>query len=89
MVVSVDGKGGVRNPSGVVCGDERKRTADDVSKCDQDDVKTGDVPTSRDESGSNLFPGQTASGMEAALPCIGLSCGTWEPVVAMLRENAE
>jgi hypothetical protein len=56
-VVSVDGKGGVRNPSGVMHGDERKRTADDVSKCGQDDVKTGGVPYSRDESGSNPTSG--------------------------------
>ena len=51
MVVSVDGKGGVRNPSGVVYGDERKRTADDVSKW-AGDVETGGATGSRDKSGS-------------------------------------
>jgi hypothetical protein len=36
-----------------------------------------------------LYPGQTASGIEAAQTCIGLLYGTREPVAAMPRENVE
>ena len=41
LVVSVDGKGEAETSSGVMYGDERKRTADDLSKLSSDDVKTG------------------------------------------------
>lgn len=67
LVVSVEVKRrGVETPLGVMYGDERNRTVDDLSKCGLDDVETGDVPHSRDQSGGNLRPGQMASGSEAA-----------------------
>ena len=69
-------KGEAMTSSGVIYGDERKRTADDVSKDAVDDVKTGGVPVFREQSGGNLHPGQTASGIEVASTCIWLSCGT-------------
>jgi len=45
--------------------DERKRTADDVSK-DNGDVKTGMLSLARDGSRGNLSTAAVASGMKAA-----------------------
>ena len=41
LVVSVEGKDMAMTMSGVVQGDERKRTTDEVSKASIDDVETG------------------------------------------------
>jgi hypothetical protein len=46
-----------------------------------DDIKTGGLLLSRDESGGCLFIGQTVSGMYAARAWVRLLYGTWEPVV--------
>lgn len=53
----------------------------------RNDVKTGRESLARDKSGSNLFTGQTASGIKVARTRFRLLCGTWEPVTPMLREK--
>ena len=45
--------------------DERKRTADEVSK-DMGDVETGKLSLARDEPRGNLTTAAAASGMKAA-----------------------
>ena len=64
-MVSVDGKVGTMIPAGEIHGDERKRTADDVSKSSVD-VETEGGIHSRDKSGDHLCLGQTTSGTKAA-----------------------
>jgi len=64
-VVSVTGKGAALIASGTGRQDERKRTADDVSK-GNGDVKTGMLSLARDEPRGNLSTAAVASGMEAA-----------------------
>lgn len=53
----------------------------------RDDVKTGGVSLTRDQSGRNLSTAQVASGMKAARMRSRLLCGTWEPVTPMPREK--
>jgi len=53
----------------------------------RNDVKTGRESLAWDKSGSNLFTGQTASGIKVARTRFRLLCGTWEPVTPMLREK--
>jgi hypothetical protein len=64
-VVSVTGKGATLIASGTGRQDERKRTADEVSKVG-DDVETGPQPLARDEPRGNLSTAAAASGMKAA-----------------------
>jgi hypothetical protein len=49
----------------MIYGDERKRTADDVS-LGISDVKTEGDGLSQDQAGQYLFMGQSASGIKAA-----------------------
>jgi hypothetical protein len=49
------------------------------------DIKTGVESLLRDEPGGCLLIGQVVSGMKAARAQSGRPCGTWEPVVSMLR----
>jgi hypothetical protein len=46
-----------------------------------DDIKSGSVWLTRDESGGSLLTAQMVSGMYAARAWVWLSHGTWEPVV--------
>ena len=66
LVVSVEGKDMAMTMSGEVQGDERKQTADEVSKTSKDDVETGGVHYSRISPGENLFPAWMASGIKVA-----------------------
>ena len=61
-VVSVAAKGGAEVPSGTIRRGERKRTADDVSKC-QGDVKTGGSSILWDQFGAVLKAARATSGM--------------------------
>ena len=61
-VVSVDGKGEAETSSGVMYGDERKRTADDLSKFVFRRCQNRERSHSRDQLGGNPRPGQAASG---------------------------
>lgn len=67
---------------------EHQRTTYDASKA-LADVETEDVGVPREESGGNLFTGQTASGVEVARAWSGLLHGTCEPVPPMARENSK
>jgi len=52
-----------------------------------DDVETGGKSLLRDKVGGCLLTARSASGIKVAGRRSGLSCGTWEPVVPMLRET--
>ena len=52
-----------------------------------DDVETGGKSLLRDQVGGCLLTARSASGIQVAGRRSGLSCGTWEPVVLMRREN--
>ena len=43
----------------------------------------------RDKSRGILFTAWAASGIKVARPLIRLLCGTWEPVVPMIREKSK
>jgi hypothetical protein len=66
---------------------ERKRTTDDVSKCINDDIKSGIAPLSRDQSRGNLSTAWMVSSIKVARAWARLLCGTWEPVALMSREK--
>jgi hypothetical protein len=63
-------------PAGVVHEDERKRTAVEVSKRYELVSKLEECSDSRISVADDLFPGHTASGMEAARAWNGLLRGT-------------
>jgi len=46
--------------------DECKRTAEDASKSNKDDIKTEAARLSREEHGRNLLTGHAVSGVQAA-----------------------
>ena len=64
VVVSDEEKAHVMRQVGIREG-ERERTADEVSK-QEDDIETGAVKSSRDEPGGCPFIGQAVSGMKVA-----------------------
>ncbi len=85
---------GVKSRGGKRCGKRRafERVRYDPMKANEsesqvkcrkafDDIKTGGLLLSRDESGGFLFIGQTVSGMYATRAWVRLLYGTWEPVV--------
>jgi hypothetical protein len=61
--------------SGVSREGERERTADDVSKA-EDDIETEVEAATRDEPGGNLSTAQAVSGIKAARARLRLPCGT-------------
>lgn len=84
-VVSELGKGRAR--SGQVRTVE-SNASEPLMRCRKrrNDVKTGGLSLTRDQSGRNLFTAQMASGIKAARMRSRHLCGTWEPVTPMLRE---
>jgi len=52
-----------------------------------DDVKTGGLTDLQDKSRRYLFTAWAASGIKVARTRFRLLCGTWEPVVPMIREK--
>jgi hypothetical protein len=52
-----------------------------------DDVKTGGLTILQNKLKGNLFTAWAASGIKVARTCFRLLCGTWEPVVPMIREK--
>jgi hypothetical protein len=86
-VVSVQEKAGYSS-SGVAQADERKCTADDVSKASGRRQNRG-ASFPREQSGRDLLTAQMASGMKAACAWSRLVCGTWEPVALMPREKSK
>jgi hypothetical protein len=80
------GKGGPKSLSGKDQEDERKCTAEDVSKAEGRRQNRGES-FPREQSGRNLLTAQVASGMKAAGAWFRLLCGTWEPVAPMPREK--
>jgi hypothetical protein len=60
------GKGRAKILSGMRYGDERKRTAGDVSKSMYGDIKNGVAPLFHDESKGNLVTAWMVSGIKAA-----------------------
>ncbi len=86
MVVSELGKGRAR-PCQVWIAELNASEPLMTCRKHRDDVKTGGLSLSRDESGGHLFTVRAASGMKAARTRSWLLCGTWEPVAPMRREN--
>ena len=54
---------------------------------EKDDVRTGGLRGLQDKSKRSLFTAWAASGIKMARTWTRLWCGTWEPVVPMLREK--
>ena len=52
-----------------------------------DGVKTGELTILQDKPEGNLSTVWAASGIKVARTWFRLLCGTWEPVVPMLREK--
>jgi hypothetical protein len=84
--VSVEGKG-TEGPCQVRT---REASASELLlRCrnEKDDVRTGGLPNSRISSRVTCFTAWAASGIKVARIWSRLWCGTWEPVVPMLREK--
>jgi len=83
-VLSVAGKGETLILSGVGQEGERERTPDEVPKC-FDDIETEEGTHPRDEAGGYLFTALAVSGIKGARAWLRRWCGTWEPVVPIVR----
>ena len=53
----------------------------------RDDVETGDHERRQEKPKGNLVTAWVTSGIEVARTWFRLLCGTWEPVVPMVREK--
>jgi hypothetical protein len=84
--VSELGKG--RTRSGQV-GIVKSNASEPLKTCrkNTNDVETARLGLAQDQHGRSLFMARAASGMKVARARFRLLCGTWEPVVPMLREQ--
>jgi len=64
-------------------------TSEPITRCRKllDDVKTRGLSLPQEKSRGNLPTAWMASGIQVAWTWIGLWCGTWEPVIRMVREK--